>query len=232
LRAPFPALQAHNSAPPFSSPGFCPALFAFEPRLRPGTHAGTLMISPSSGTECPMVGAMPTSPEKPMSICCVTLSVPKLCRASADADVSALCCACSSSGELSEMLPMNTREYAISAEAEILDRNVDLGGRRKRRLRRRRDLRQDRLFGGPDGQRLLRALLLENGARVRQPWQLRRRHLRRRKDAEACGGNCRRDPPAFEHFPWRLWIPCPGSAHPSEAPLPAYAGRLGSHRFL
>ena len=38
-----------------------------------------------------MVGAIPTSPAKPMSICCVTLSVPKLCRASADDEVSALC---------------------------------------------------------------------------------------------------------------------------------------------
>ena len=57
------------------------------------TPSGVLMISPWSGTLWAMVGAMPTSPAKPMSICCVTLSVPKLCRASAEAELSALCCA-------------------------------------------------------------------------------------------------------------------------------------------
>src|SRR5437764_1347310 len=86
------------------------------PAFASATHAGVFTISPSSGTVCPIVGAMPTSPEKPMSICCVTLSVPKLWRASADAELSALACApaiaarCASSSTVAviDTLPMKT----------------------------------------------------------------------------------------------------------------------------
>src|SRR6266513_5688371 len=97
-----------STPPPHPSP---PRYFLhFTPALASGTHLGVLIISPSSGTEWPMVGAIPTSPEKPMSICCVTLSVPKLCLASADAEESALCCAA-----------LNAPRCATSSRVAVID---------------------------------------------------------------------------------------------------------------